>query len=40
MNSKNHERALAYEKDLNNAKEKIEKAQVEMKNIDSEVTNF
>ena len=40
MNSKNHERALAYENDLNKAKEKIEKAQVEMKNIDSEVTNF
>lgn len=40
MTAKNHERAVAYEQDLNKAKENIEKAQIEMKNIDSEVSNF
>jgi hypothetical protein len=40
MNAANHKRAQNYESDLDKAKGNILKAQVEMKNIDSEVANF
>lgn len=33
-------RAQQYEEDLNKARDEIQKAQIEMKNIDSEVTDF
>ena len=36
----NHEKAIQYDKDLNKAKADIQKAQQEMKNIDSEVSDF
>ena len=36
----NRNRASQYESDLNTAKDQIEKAQTQMKNIDSEVQNF
>lgn len=36
----NRERAKRYEEDLNKARDEIQKAQLEMKNIDSEVNNF
>jgi hypothetical protein len=37
MTTANHERAVRYESDLNKAKNDIDKAQKEMKNIDTEV---
>lgn len=38
--SNNKGRAQQYEEDLNRARDEIQKAQIEMKNIDSEVTDF
>ena len=35
-----HEKAALYEEDLNHARDEIQKAQLEMKNIDSEVNSF
>jgi hypothetical protein len=36
----NQNRAKRYEEDLNKARDEIQKAQIEMKSIDSEVNNF
>jgi hypothetical protein len=38
--SKNKQRSIQYEKDLNSARDQIIRAQNEMKNIDTEVQNF